>query len=81
MKTRYMKCGPHGTSKWLLTIMCTACKRVYQAVREGTDFVPICPEAKPAPQVCECGEQLAGGTAVAICASCFKERAQAGAMQ
>ncbi len=92
MKTRYMKCGPHGKSKWLLTVMCMACKRVYQAHLEGTEFKPIIPEAKPAPQVCECGAQLAAlgpppadqGTAIAICTECFKDRALAaasGAMQ
>lgn len=76
---RQLYCDTHGPTPWELTIMCMKCERVYQAVRAGEEFKPICDGAKAAPEHCECGARLpigvaGGGTARAICTSCFKAR-------
>ena len=71
-----LRCATHGKSEWKFTMVCSACGTVYQAVREGTEFEPICPGAVRAPEVCVCGSTLAGkkGSALAICTECFLKR-------
>ena len=69
-----LRCSTHGELPWELTICCSACGRVYQAVRDGTEFVPLCQGAVRAPEICECGRNLPKDTARAICTPCFKDR-------
>jgi hypothetical protein len=78
---KHLRCDRHGRIEWLLTVVCAGCKRVYQIVPDGQEFVPICEGAEKAPERCECGKRLApeigvpgGGVfwARAICTDCFK---------
>ena len=75
---RLIQCDDHGSEPWQRTVMCNKCGRVYQVVREAEAFVPICPAARRAPERCDCGAKLAGGSAVPICSGCFAELAAAG---
>lgn len=71
-----LTCSNHGREKWRFTIICVGCKRVYQAVREGEPFVPVCHGAVRSPERCVCGLRLPGkgGSARPICTPCFIER-------
>lgn len=77
MKKLDIRCATHGWLPWKLTIVCTACGAVYQAVTEDTEpFKPVCPGAVAAPEFCTCGLRLPGkdGSAKAICTACFIQR-------
>ncbi len=76
MKKLDILCATHGWLPWKLTIVCTACGAVYQAVMEGTEFEPLCHGAVRSPEVCTCGALLPGkkGAAKAICTQCFFKR-------
>ena len=80
MKRLHLQCGTHGKGEWLLTIVCKDWGRVYQAVKEGDDFEPICEGAVRSPEVCACGSRLPppDGSARAICTRCFMDRVAAG---